>query len=147
MLLFKFIAEIRVVLLEIGDLLRTLIAEASLRHAILKSASVLSILLRQRLATRLWPRRHLRLLTAWSEVGGRCKNRRQRGLRRAWCYGHRVRVVGRVISIVTAVLGHAAVRRLAGLAEAGWSRVLLQGGGVLRLRVAKIAVVGGGQSD
>ena len=40
------------------------------------------------------------------------------------------------------VLGHAV--RLARLAEAGSSRVLLQGG---VLRVAKIAVVGGSQWD
>ena len=42
------------------------------------------------------------------------------------------------------VLGHAVRLPLARLAEAGSSRVLLQGG---VLRVAKISVVGGSQRD
>jgi hypothetical protein len=128
---------------QLGDLLCTLVAEVPLCHAILDSTSVLGIFGRQRLATGLWPGWHLRLSTAWSKVGGGCESSRLRG-RPQVVSGYRHRTLGRAAIVSGIVLGH--VVRLAWLAEAGSSRVMLQGG---VLRVAEIAVVdsSGSQRD
>jgi len=139
------LADTLVVLLQLGDLLRTLVAEVPLSHAILDSASILGIFLWQRLATRLRPGRHLCLSAAWSQVGSGRESSGRRGLRLS-VDGYRVlgRAAAAAVMSATTGLGHAV--RLARLAEAGRTRVLLQGG-VGVLRVAKIAVVGGSQRD
>lgn len=142
--LVGLVADTLVVLLQLGDLLCTLVAEVPLSHAILNSASILGIFLWQRLATRLRPGRHLRLPAAWSQVGSGRESSGLRGLRLS-IDGYRM--LGRAATAAVAVmsataLGHAVAR----LAEAGRSRVLVQGG-VCVVRVAKIAVVGGSQRD